>query len=203
MYPLIEIETIPIQISMKIQGASLEYSRGTAEMEISRSESGGLNIKSRPIRLQLDSFEARNSLRPTTARSVEQTAQKGQQVGYEATSTYARQGDLLMNAKVSGEVLKKFSQEAVEEPLNREVGLDFLPAPGAKVDWEEGDMQIRYEMDKLNFDWKIESGKFQFTPGDIEISVEQKPDIIIKYMGGPMYVPPSSDPNYEPVDVEA
>jgi len=203
MYPLIEIETIPIQISMKIKGASLEYSRGTAEMEISRSESGGLNIKSRPIRLQLDSFEARNSISPTTARSVDQAAQKGQQAGYEATSTYARQGDLLMNAKMSGEVLKRFSQEAIEKPLNREPVLDFLPDPGVKVEWEDGDMQIRYEMDKLNFDWKIESGKFQFTPGDIEISVEQKPDIIIRYMGGPMYVPPSADPNYEPVDVEA
>ena len=31
----------------------------------------------------------------------------------------------------------------------------------------------------------------------------QRPDVIIKYVGGPLYVPPSSDPNYEPVDVKA
>ena len=44
----------------------------------------------------------------------------------------------------------------------------------------------------------------EFTPGDIEISVTQQPDVIIKYVGGPLYVPPSADPNYEgAVDVEA
>ena len=64
-------------------------------------------------------------------------------------------------------------------------------------------MEIRYQMDKLNFDWKIDKGEFEFTPGDIEITVEQQPSVIIKYMGGPIYVPRSSDPNYEPVDVKA
>jgi len=64
-------------------------------------------------------------------------------------------------------------------------------------------MQIRYEMDKLNFDWKFDKGEFKFTPGDIEISVEQRPDVVIKYVGGPIYVPRSSDPNYTPVDVKA
>ncbi len=53
MYPLIEITTVPIEIKMNIKHATLEYTRGTAEMEVSRSEGGGLDIKSRPIRLQL------------------------------------------------------------------------------------------------------------------------------------------------------
>ena len=64
-------------------------------------------------------------------------------------------------------------------------------------------MHIRYEMDKLNFDWRMNEPKFEFTPGDIELSVTQQPDVIIKYVGGPLYVPPSADPSYEPVDVEA
>ena len=64
-------------------------------------------------------------------------------------------------------------------------------------------MNIRYEMDKLNFDWKISGGSFEFTPGDIEFTVTQRPEVIVKYIGGPIYVPPSADPNYEPVDVRA
>ncbi|MEM5781217.1 MAG: DUF6470 family protein, partial [Lawsonibacter sp.] len=71
MYPLIEIKTVPIQIHMKIKDAALEYTRGTAEMEISRT-AGGLNIKSRPIRLSLDTFQARSSIFPTAMQSVEQ-----------------------------------------------------------------------------------------------------------------------------------
>jgi len=58
-------------------------------------------------------------------------------------------------------------------------------------------------MDKLNFDWRVNQPSFEFTPGDIELSVTQQPDVIIKYVGGPIYVPPSSDPEYQPVDVEA
>lgn len=201
MYPLIEIKTVPIEIQMKTRNATLEYSRGTAEMEVSRND-GGLDIKSRPIKLRLDSFEARNSLRPTTMRSVEQNADKGQQAAYEATATYARQGNLFLNAKLGQDVIGQIAKENASKDV-KSLGLQFLPDPGVEVDWEEGDIQIRYEMDQMNLDWKINKGEFKFTPGDIEISVAQQPDVIIKYIGGPIYVPPSSDPNYEPVDVRA
>ncbi len=202
MYPLIEIKTIPIEIQMNIKHAKLEHTRGTAEMEINRSE-GGLDIKSRPIKLRLDSFEARNSLRPTTVKSVEQFAKVGQQAAYEATATYARQGQLLLDAKVGQELVTQFSKDITDKNIQANVGLDFLPDTGVEISWEDGSMQIRYEMDKMNFDWKIDKGEFKFTPGDIEISVEQQPDVVIKYIGGPIYVPPSSDPDYKPIDVEA
>ena len=84
MYPLIEIKTVPIEIEMKTTNATWEYRRGTAEMEI-RREKGGLKINSRPIRVQMDTFEARNSVSPTPMRSVEQSAQRGRQAAYEAT----------------------------------------------------------------------------------------------------------------------
>ena len=76
MKPLIEITTVPIQIEMKTTRARLEYARGTAEMEVSRDE-GGLRIQSKPIRINIDTYEARNSVTPTLARSMEQNAQKG------------------------------------------------------------------------------------------------------------------------------
>ena len=78
MKPLIEITTVPIQIEMKTTNAKLEYARGTVEMEIKRDK-GGLEIKSKPIRVNIDTFEARNSVTPTAVRSIEQSAQKGRQ----------------------------------------------------------------------------------------------------------------------------
>ncbi len=200
-YPLIEIQTIPIELQVKTTRASLEYTRGTAEMEISRTENGGLDIKSRPIRLQMDTFEASNSLRPTTARSIQQSADSGRQAAYQATAAYARHGELFMSAKV--DAVDQISKEATDENIDRQTGMEFLPSTGPEIDWEDGSMEIRYEMDKLNFDWKMESGEFKFTPGDIEISVKQRPDVIIKYVGGPIYVPPSADPDYVPLNVTA
>ena len=202
MKPLIEITTVPIQIEMKTTNAKLEYARGTAEMEITRQDNGGLQIKSRPIKVNIDTYEARNSLTPTIARYLEQGSQKGQQAAYEATATYARQGQLMMETKIGEELVTKFAGEAMMKDVKTNVGLEFLPDPGPDISWDPGEMNIRYEMDKLAIDWKLNEGSFEFTPGDIEFTIAQRPDVVIKYIGGPIYVPPSADPNYEPVDVK-
>lgn len=200
MKPLIEITTVPIQIEMKTTNAKLEYARGTAEMEISR-EKNGLQIKSRPIKVNIDTFEARNSLSPTLARYLQQSAEKGRQASYEATATYARQGQLLLETQVGEELITQFSEEAMMKDVKTNVGIQFLPSVPPEITWDPGEMNIRYEMDKLSIDWKMNEGGFEFTPGDIEFTVTQRPEVIVKYIGGPIYVPPSSDPNYEPVDV--
>ena len=201
-YPLIELKSVPIEIEMKITDAKLEYKRGTVDMQVSRNE-GGLQIKSSPIRLNLDTFEARNSVMPTVATRIQRSAEAGQQAAYSATATYARQGQLLLQARVGQELVTQFAAEAQNKDLKTNVGIQFLPTTGPEISWDKGEINIRYEMDKMNFDWRTQNGDIQFTPGDIEISVTQQPDLIIKYVGGVLYVPPSSDPNYEPVDVQA
>lgn len=201
MYPLIEITTVPIEIEMKTTRAKLEQVHGTAEVEISRSQ-GGLSIRSRPIRLNLDTFEARNSLSPTAMRSIENSAGEGRQAAYEATATYAQQGQVLLSAKIGEEMITQFAAQAMTKDLKTNVGLQFLPTTGPEITWDKAELNIRYEMDKLNFDWRLNDAQMEFTPGDIEISVKQRPDVIIKYVGGPLYVPPSADPDHEPIDVE-
>ena len=196
MFPLIEITTVPIEIEMKVTDAKLEYARGTADLEISRND-GGLQIKSRPIRLNVDTFEARNSIVPTTATSIAEAAESGKQASYEATAAYARQGKLLLNAKVGEDMIGQIAAQQQSKDVKTNVGIQFLPTVGAELNWDAGDMQIRFEMDKLNFDWRMNHPSFEFTPGDIQFSVTQQPSVQIKYVGGPLYVPPSSDPNYE------
>lgn len=202
MYPLIEIKTVPIEIEMKTTQAEFKHIRGTADLEVSRDK-GGMQIKSRPVKVNIDTFEARNSVVPTPARAIAQEAQEGQQAAYEATATYARQGQLLLNAKIGEDLITRFANDAVTKDLKTNVGLKFIPTTGPEISTEPAEMTIRYELDKLNFDWRIQQPEFEFTPGDIEISVKQRPEVVIEYVGGPLYVPPSADPNYEPVDAEA
>lgn len=52
------------------------------------------------------------------------------------------------------------------------------------------------EMDKLNFEFKLSNGDFEFILGSIEMNITQYPDVIIEYIGKPIYVPPSADPDY-------
>ena len=202
MQPLIEITTVPIQIEMKTTNAKLEYVNGTAEMEVSKSE-GGLSIKSKPIRINIDTYEASNSVTPTLARRLEQDAQKGTQVAYQATATFVNQGEMMMKTGWGEDVMKQVASDAMMKHTKLGVAMDFIPKAPAEITWDPGEMNIRYEMDKLNFDWKISKFGFEFTPGDIEFTVTQRPEVVIKYVGGPIYVPPSADPNYEPVDVKA
>lgn len=200
-YPLIEMKSVPIEIEMKVTDAKLEYSRGTVDMQVSRDK-GGLSIKSSPIRLNLDTFEARNSIFPTVATQIRNNAAAGTQAAYKATATYAQQGQLLLRAYIGQELMTQFAADAQTQDLKTNVGIQFLPSEGANISWDRGELNIRYEMDKLNFDWRTQKGDVQFTPGDIQISVTQQPDVIIKYVGGPLYVPPSADPEYTSVDVQ-
>ena len=198
---MIEIQTIPIEIQMKVTNARLEYARGTANLEISRDK-GGLQIRSQPIQVKIDTFEARNSIVPTTVRSIEQSAQSGRQAAYQATASISREGRMMMEATVDGQVIPNLARQAVlERPAD--LNLQFLPSVAPEISWNGGELNVQYEMDKLNFDWRMEQMQFTFVPGDIEFTMTQRPDVIIKYVGGPLYVPPSSDPNYEPVDVKA
>lgn len=202
MTPLIEIKSVPIEIEMKVSHARLEYTGATADLEISRSR-GGLSIRTKPIRLNIDTFEARSSVVPTAPQAIRQSAEKGVQASYQATAAYAQQGQLLLKAQVGQELVTQFASEAMTKDLKTNVGIKFIPTTGPEVDWDAGEMSIRFEMDKLNFDWRVNQARFEFVPGDIEISVTQRPEVVIKYIGGPLYVPPSSDPDYESVDVQA
>lgn len=202
MKQLIEITNVPIQLEMKTSYAKLEYSRGSVDLEVSRDE-GGLNIKSRPIQLKLDTFEMKSSIVPTAMQSMQQSAQNGRQAAYEATATYAQQGELLLKAKVGQELVTQFAADALTKDVKQNVGLKFLPSTGPDMEWDPGELNIRIDMDKLKFNWQLNQNRFKFTPGDIEITVKQQPDVIIKYIGGPLYVPPSTDPNYQPMDLQA
>lgn len=204
MYPLIEIKSVPIELQFKTTSASLEYTRGTAEMEISRSEQGGVDVKSRPIQVKLDTFQSRGgkfaAANAAVSAAVGQSSQPTQ-AQYQATSAYADQGQIQLSARISQSISQ--ASMPAQKGGGSEYAPDITPSTGVNVQWEDGAMEIRYAMDKLNFDWKIDRGEFKFTPGDIEISVAQKPSLTIKYTGGPIYVPRSADPNYHPVDVNA
>ena len=201
MRPLIEIQTIPIEIQMKTTNARLEYARGTAQMEVSRDRRG-LQIRSQPIRVNIDTFEARSSIVPTTAQSIQQGAAQGQRAAYEATAVLAQEGRMMMEAKIDQDVIPQLAQQkTAKQPA--QLGIQFLPEVGPDISWTGGEMSIRYEMDKLNFDWRMSQMQFTFVPGDIEFKVTQQPDVVIKYTGSPLYVPPSADPSYEPLDNKA
>ncbi len=197
MEQLIKITTIPIEYEFKISNAKFERRSSTAELEISRNEGGGMQIKSRPIRLNLDTYEARNSVVPTTKTAIYQAAQKGQNAAYEATAQFASEGKMLLRAKVGSEALSNLFEQRAEQPKG-DFKMGFIPTTGPNIEWEPPEISIQYEMDKLNFDTKVANGNIQFVPGSIELVINQLPDVQIDYIGDPIYVPPSAAEMFNP-----
>lgn len=197
MKPLIQITTVPIMIEMRTTHASIKRKAQTVDLSISRSEGGGLKIKSSPIQLRIDTFEARNSIAPTTRRSIEQYAEKGVHAAYEATARMAKEGQMFLDAKLSGgRAIDQVIANAAA-PEERSFGYTRIPTVPPEISWSEPDISIQYDLEKLNFDWRVEKGDFEFIPGSIEFTITQQPDVIIEYIGSPIYVPASADPNFE------
>ncbi|HIX28265.1 MAG TPA: hypothetical protein H9858_01020 [Candidatus Blautia stercoravium] len=201
MEQLLKITTIPLEYQMKIQNSRLEYQSSKAELEMTRTP-GGLTIDSQPAKLNLDTYQARNSVVPTLKTSLAQAAEKGIQAAYEATAQSAQEGQLLLKAGKGEDVLSQIFKQRAQMPTG-DFQLGFIPSAPVDISYQPPDLTMHYEMDKLSFDLKVAQGNFEFIPGDIEISITQRPDVLIEYVGKPFYVPPSASPDYKPLDVRA
>lgn len=199
MVPLLEIKTIPISIEFKTSSAKVERVSGQADLEITRDKHG-LTMKSRPIKVNIDTFEARNSVIPSLGTSIANAAKQGQQAAYEATARFAEEGYMMMNIGKFKDPISQISESRLNPTC--QYSITFSPEYPAEISWEPNELSIQYEMDKLNFDWQNMQGSFEFTPASIEFTVKEYPRVVFEYIGSPIYVPPSSDPNYVPVDIQ-
>lgn len=187
MKQLIQITTIPIAYELQIEKARVEHHEGTANLEISGKQGEPVQIKSQPIKLNLDTYESGNSILGANLGIGENG--KGLSAVYQATVSMDSEGQLLLKGKISDNLNKANTAQ--------------LSASNGKASVNQADLTIRYQMDKMNFDMKVANGNFEFVPGNISIEITQYPGVQIEYVGGPIYVPPSADPNYESVDVKA
>lgn len=204
MKPLLQITTIPISYQLKVQRAQIERHRGSAQVEISREKGRGFQIQTQPSQVKIDTYEARNSMVPTTPNSIRQAADKGRQAAAETTAQWASENYTMMAAKIGEDATGKIVEQNFMNNLKTgEFTMRFIPEAGPNIQWSEPNISSRYEMDRLRFNLKIDKGDFQYIPGDVTLEITQMPDVNIKYVGGPTYVPPSSDPNYEKIDVQA
>ena len=84
-------------------------------------------------------------------------------------------------------------QNYVTSPSSNSVA--YVPNTSDDIKWEPSTLNLDLE---FNFNPVEESDtELKYVPRQISFEVEQYPTIKIEYLGGPLYVPPSSDPNYE------
>ena len=180
MESLITIETVPIKIEF-VEREPLKLSSVHAvEMNV-RQDEALQQIQSKPIRIAVqDSYE------PSMAYQWENST-------YTAIPEYDQVGNLKLNIQMedgqSREIRFKQANRSIESMTNQ-VNVNTGNYSG---------MQISIPITQLSSGMPdVNNFNTEFLPPDLELVVTQRADVIIKYVGGPIYVPPSADPNYTP-----
>lgn len=199
MKPLIKIETVPISIEMKISRARVDRKSQSTNLDLRRAKKG-LSISTRPTKLNIDSFNARNTVFPSTFTSIKQFAQNGINAAYEAIARISEEGKMFTNLHLDQDPIPEIAASNFLGSAPNYV-IQFTPSEKIDINWEPHSIKMQYEMDKLNFDWKLGRSEYNFVPGSIEFNIKEYNRVIIEYIGGPIYVPPSADPNYTNIDM--
>ncbi|MGN1423062.1 MAG: DUF6470 family protein [Oscillospiraceae bacterium] len=195
---LLQITTIPIQIEIKVTNAKLEYSEDRQPKVNITTENGGYVMKAEPLRLNIDTYEARKSLgygHMNNEDMASQKASEGFSIAFQGTAKVASEGNQLARGMSPSEIaINNARAGATVQTI-----MEFLPKTGADITFDEGKLNIEYHMGEQDIDWDIKADlPMEFIPGSVEFIVRDRPRVEIEYLGDPIYVPPSSNPNYEP-----
>lgn len=198
MQRMIELQIIPAQIELRKTEAKIEYTNAKVQQQMSRKK-GGLEITTKAAKVHVDTYQCRRSIGDSFMNvkdHIKEYANKGNSAAQNATATYASRGQQLLKVKNGEELITRFAKADSFKNVKMNIGIDFIPKVAPQVTVEPGQIDIHFEADQLSFDWKNTEQQLHFTPGKIEVQMVQRPDVIVRYVGGPVYVPKSADPNY-------
>ncbi|HYE69464.1 MAG TPA: hypothetical protein VEA58_12685 [Anaerovoracaceae bacterium] len=183
MQPLITIETVPISVEY-VEKKTTHHSDQSTKLHISQ-QNDLMTIQSNPINIQLkDSFETSSST-------------DWYNLSYTATAKYSGNGNLSMNVQVDNLDANSFQYQQVSRGIDNIV--DIIPHTKKSSPYGFESMQINFDMSQLSSGLpSVDNIDTSFLPPDLELKVVERPKVIIKYVGGPLYIPKSSDPNYIP-----
>lgn len=199
---LLDITTVPIKVEINITKGSFTNPRvnnpdKAFKMDI-QTNNGKLQIHSEPQKIKIDTYAARSSMgygQYNNADLIKTEAEKGIKLAYEGTARIASEGNQLARGASPAEIAAQNSRAG----QTIQTIMEFLPKTGADITFEDGVLNINYDAGDVNIDWENAAAMpYEFTPGKVEFTIAQMPSVEIEYTGGPIYVPASSAPDYEP-----
>jgi len=199
---VLEMKTIPISMEFKINRAHYEVIKDNASVEM-KNRNGCIEMRMEPIRLKIDTYEL-NSDRQVKRSQMFKTNNSNQDIkaNYEATASYGEEGSMTLNIQIVGNPISDVALQKFNSDISFNIGKYSL-ALNDDTSWSPKDISVKYDLDKLDFDWKVNRPEINFIPGNIEFIIKEYPRVEINYIGTPIFVPPSSDPNYKPIDTFA
>lgn len=188
MQQLLQIETVPIKLKVKSTRARFEIS-DTPEIT-DNMNSSVQNIKTGTLH-NVDTGTAAG--RASSDVYVNDKMSYGQMMSYEV---YGKENAYRDSMTPSSSYISAAIRNAqIEKAASAEYSAD-------QQVFAADNMQA-YAMDRASFEMNVGFGlqNLEFVPASIEFIVDQRPEVKIEYIGKPIYVPRSADPNY--VDITA
>ncbi|MCL2055946.1 MAG: DUF6470 family protein [Oscillospiraceae bacterium] len=200
MKPLLSIKSVPITIDIKTTRAALKQNTEMPRHKITR-ERGKRDIQITPPKVSIDSTEMRASIGVKSApRVVKEYAEKSSRDATEAVAAKAEDGAYIVESTQARGSNTPIADIAMSKSIRGyEAMTQLTRVEPPEISWEGGTVAFNYTADKLNFEWDIQTRPYlEFVPHSIEFNVTQYHEVIIEYLGDPIYVPPSANPNYTP-----
>lgn len=191
MQPLLKIQSIPIKIEAQTKRASLQQS--AEPVPVPRPAP-----VSRPV--PAPQRQAKPEAQPQPEPRVNQQNRGAQRAAAaENAGSYLQEASETVqaynqNITVGGAAVSEVAfAQASNVEYTQASAANSAPAQSAVS------TSFDYTMDRETFDWSTTSKpQLEYVPASIEYSVAQYPEVVIEYVGEPIYVPASSNPNYVP-----
>lgn len=194
MKPLLEITTTPARYEYAVARAKLQISQDKPTVDRT-TRRASLNMREQSGRVEMNTVRRRSDMGfKGVVDRANYEGDRGVQTAMEKTGDYAQMGNQLANfhkgANIPdtmwGQTMKHSQGDLVLVPVSP-IELHYIPASLA-TDYQPGEM---------NANWNVGKARLDFVPGSFSLNFLEYASISIQYLGGPNYVPPSADPNYE------
>jgi len=192
---LLKITTTPMKYELEVESPKLEYHQDFTPSGDITTSSSELKIQSQNADIKIDTYEARKSLGLVNLEdSVKQYSEKGKEHLTKLIQQYVQTGEALGEIQNGTDIGDIIRQRTIEQPI---LYTTTLPSAGADISCEPAEINISYEPGDVSLNWQIKDNSFVFQPGSVQMKIVEYPSVDIEYLGGPMYVPPSADPDYK------
>ena len=188
---LINIQTTPMLINTRVTDAQIDLQYNPSKLTIERQRNG-LSIDSEPAVLQIDNTEFYNSLGLKSSFTFnKEIEQRAKQSALESVERYVQEGNMMLDAGAGS--IPRIAYQRYAQRVSVDTVLAFLPAK-PEISWQKQQLDIQYVPDELDMIWDIGKPEYEFSPAKVDVSVLQRNQVKIDYIGQPNYFPKSWAP---------
>lgn len=177
---MLSINTTPASITIKTNNAKLEIQQPKAEIDMSVSPSS-LDIKTEKPVITIDQSECFSEAgRKNIRQFLDDIVSYANEKHSEGIARRVDDGNILAGIEKGYNGFKENAKRAINEETS--IGLDFIPKSRPVITITPGELSIRYNSSKVNFDVIPQKPIIDYRAGSVDIEVGQYPSIRIEYI---------------------